>query len=587
MNGTPNNNKVQRQNSPMIVMLKQHATGKKNTAISGQHYLLLLSTLATLGTLIAYRAILSYENADSYISELANAPPPLRTSTTVRDDAPHAPFKIPEVRDDDDDVEDDGLQFFMLQPNRDGLGSEYTEDESEDAEEEAMKENNAKKKNNVNKKKEKEEEEAILKAKETSIRIKNFNALDPPKDVLAISATRQDKIDFASIAKKWELAKTSIGLLKQIHSRTVAFDYNRTTDILSLRHPLKTGGTSISRMLEDMFPGRSIPGSGYSNWFQWKHLKEALKTHDKPDDPYWTNMAAFYTHSFLRPSDGGRKNNLLEEIRKQAPALREKRFRLMTIIRRPLDLAASSFYETQCRIGTFADQRSIKDIKDCQKVNLTDVMQKNIDHWTGKCNAKDRDEHRCRKMEAKGIDKIFEHCGSIEKLFEKGTVHNMMQTSLMGDFPRPPELGDDVSRIGENLTPTLQDVSTYTLRDLGGLIDFHPKHKEDFVWFAITERFKESMCLFYYRFQVEPVEEKKSLYKTCRPINVWTEEQKATHIKNEDYDYTVWKAANAIMDIRMEDMRLEIKARIQAGEKLEEIPYVGHGCYEREPSSSD
>ena len=91
-------------------------------------------------------------------------------------------------------------------------------------------------------------------------------------------------------------------------------------------------------------------------------------------------------------------------------------------------------------------------------------------------------------------------------------VHNMLHKSLMGEFPRPPELGayNDTNSI--NLTPTLTDVSLYTLRDLGGLIDYNPVHKEDFVWFAITERFSESMCLFYYYFQVEPVEEKTSLY---------------------------------------------------------------------------
>ena len=85
-----------------------------------------------------------------------------------------------------------------------------------------------------------------------------------------------------------------------------------------------------------------------------------------------------------------------------------------------------------------------------------------------------------------------------------------MYKVLMGDFPRPPELEDNTT-IGVNLTPTLEDVSLYTLRDLGGLIDYDPVHKEDFVWFAITERFSDSMCLFYYHFKIEPVKEKAAL----------------------------------------------------------------------------
>jgi len=180
---------------------------------------------------------------------------------------------------------------------------------------------------------------------------------------------------------------------------------------------------------------------------------------------------------------------------------------------------------------------------------------------------------------SKGGEKFFEHCGSIDKLFERGSVHNQHYKTLSGIFPRPPELGNDVDKIGINLTPTLEDVSLYTLRDLGGLVDYNPVHKEDFVWFAITERFTESMCLFYYRFEVEPVLEKKALYKKCRPLAFWEDKHKKHLEDNEHFDYTVWRAANAILDVRMEDMRLEIKDRLDAGEKLKDIPYLGPGCY--------
>jgi len=600
---------------------------------AGSQLLIVLSTIVTLGALLAYRSILSSEAAYNYVANLADAPPPLRgyhgvVSGTVRD-APQGKFHPPVVThnyDDDGGVGgDDGIPEMaraIVRPA--GLGGivdnggEKDEDAVDDASDSKAKvagggdvdvdvdggdddddDNNVddksegdnkgnkvkrrrreKKRKNDNATDDDEEEAAaVLKAKDISIRIKNFKALDPPKVVLAVSATRAKEIDFDSIADKWELPKSTIVLLKQIHSRTVAFDYNRTTDILSLRHPLKTGGTSFSRMLEQIFPGQTVPGSGFSNWWQQDRFDKAMEKHPNPDDPYWTNMVAFYTHTFLRPGQGGRKNNLLEDLREWVPAFREKRFRLMTIVRRPLDLAASSFYETQCRIGTFAKQRAIKDVKDCPPVNLTDVMQKNIDHWVKKCKSDERPHQKCTKMEEKGLDKVFEHCGSIEKLFEKGSVHNMMHESLMGDFPRPPELGDDKNLIGENLTPSMEDVTTYTLRDLGGLIDYHPKHKEDFVWFAITERFSESMCLFYYRFEIDPVEEKRSLHKPCRPLTFWKEDQKKTHIQNEDFDYHIWRAANAILDVRMEDMRLEIKARIAAGEKLKDIPYLGPECY--------
>ena len=67
--------------------------------------------------------------------------------------------------------------------------------------------------------------------------------------------------------------------------------------------------------------------------------------------------------------------------------------------------------------------------------------------------------------------------------------------------------------------------------------------------------------------------------KKCRPLAFWKEEQKQKFIDNEDFSYTVWRAANAIIDVRMQDMQLQIKARLDAGEKLEDMPFVAAGCY--------
>jgi len=420
--------------------------------------------------------------------------------------------------------------------------------------------------------------EAIF-ARERTIRIRDFVPTPVPTAVLKESNQRQPQIDFEGIATTWKLPakETSIQLLKDIQSRPVGFDYNQTTDILSLRHPLKTGGTSISWMMLKIWGERVVPGSGPSNWWQRDKFRKAVKKTHRGNSTYWNNMRVLYTHSLLRESKGGRKNKLLWDLRRSVPEFKKKRFRLLTIVRRPLDLAASSYYETQCRIGRFANQRSLKG-KACPPVNLTDVMHKNIDFYTNKCDEEGWKSKQCQQIKEQGAETFFGHCGSIDKMLEQRKVHNMMHRSMMGDFPRPPDEKWDQSN-GINLTPTLEDVSLYTLRDLGGLIDYHERHKEDFVWFAITERFKESMCLFYYYFEVEPVEERKSLVKPCRPLTFWEERQKQKHIENEDFDYTVWRAANAIMDVRIADMKLAIKARIEAGEKLEDMKYVGPGCY--------
>ena len=76
-------------------------------------------------------------------------------------------------------------------------------------------------------------------------------------------------------------------------------------------------------------------------------------------------------------------------------------------------------------------------------------------------------------------------------------------------------------------TPTYDDVALYTLRDLGGLIQYNENNEdEDFIWFAITERMKESLCLFYYTLEFDPIPEKSSRYVVnvlCRSVskNSW------------------------------------------------------------------
>ena len=49
--------------------------------------------------------------------------------------------------------------------------------------------------------------------------------------------------------------------------------------------------------------------------------------------------------------------------------------------------------------------------------------------------------------------------------------------------------------------------------------------------------------------------------------------------EHETFDYTIWRAANAILDLRLEAMKLEIKSRLDQGEELNSIRYLGPGCY--------
>ena len=96
----------------------------------------------------------------------------------------------------------------------------------------------------------------------------------------------------------------------------------------------------------------------------------------------------------------------------------------------------------------------------------------------------------------------------------------LLDSLTVGQLPELPEM--DNSR-----TPTYDDVALYTLRDLGGLIQYNENNDdEDFIWFAITERMKESLCLFYYTLEFDPIPEKSSRYVVnvlCKSVskNSW------------------------------------------------------------------
>uniref|UniRef100_A0A7S4AB24 Sulfotransferase domain-containing protein n=1 Tax=Pseudo-nitzschia australis TaxID=44445 RepID=A0A7S4AB24_9STRA len=382
-----------------------------------------------------------------------------------------------------------------------------------------------------------------------------------------------DDMDYQSIAEKWQMPSDAIPILREIRSRPIGFDYNRDTDILSLRHPLKTGGTSFSLALLEIFTkNRVMPGSGKSHWFRETEFETALEKHPPDIDPdYWRSIGTLYTHTFLRRIN--QKEGLLEKLRREVPLLKEKRFRLMTIVRRPLDLAASRFYETKCRIGVYSGRKAFKNVSSCTPVNLTAIKYQMLEEKE-ECLAETR-KARCPFLVNKSA-RFFDVCGSIDALLEIDGVHDLHDLhyrDLMGLLPTPPSHS-------RSKTSTFDDVARYTIRDLGGLIDANENYKEDFMMFLITERMKESLCLFYYHLKIEPVKERHSLYKTCRPLDFWEERQKRSFIETGTFDYTVWRAANAVMDVRMAAFRMEIKARLDAGETLDQIPFLGPACYD-------
>jgi len=387
--------------------------------------------------------------------------------------------------------------------------------------------------------------------------------------LLLVQSTEQINIQVESIAKKWGLSESAIPLLQKQGERKV--DYNSTSDILAFYHSQKTGGTSLSDVLKKLFPGGVIPGSARSGYFDKTSFQTDLE--EKPIS-FWSRQRVLYSHSTLRPysiaNDEAkkRKEETATSASTQSQTFSRKEISVDNSDTRSSDLESLVILRINVSHWYVDKKRKIiGDSSECPRVNLTDVAKMRFEQAKNSC--KNKEEKKNCKLICPGD---FEHCRSIDILLDSGKVANKYNKVFMGDLPQPPSKKD-------SLTPTYEDVELHTLRDLGGLVDFHTTYREDFIWFGITERMQESMCLFYYTLKLDPLPIPHTRFKECRPTNFWEERHFQWVREHEKFDYAIWRAGNAVLDVRLEAMRLEIQARRDAGESLDSIRYLAPGCF--------
>ena len=95
------------------------------------------------------------------------------------------------------------------------------------------------------------------------------------------------------------------------------------------------------------------------------------------------------------------------------------------------------------------------------------------------------------------------------------------------------------------------------------------------------------MCLLYYTLNVKPLPQPpKERVMNCSPTSWWTEADRDKVKEMEPADYTVWRTANAILDIRVMRMKEDIEAKLNNEDNLtqKEIDlnraFVDAGCLE-------
>lgn len=441
----------------------------------------------------------------------------------------------------------------------------------------------------------------------------------------------------SSIARKWGLVSpNAVHLLQRQFSWEA--DYDRDRDFLHFHHLAKTGGTSISDLMKMTLVGADnrtgiLPGSERSGPFKeavfyaTTGLKNASMNETQLKLPY----IASYGHTRLRPVHGPHKTELASFFGAYFTLLerngdRPRRIiRSLAMIREPTDLRASTMAMALCALNgkviEFNSNRARKGLGPIctpkEGLNVSSFVDQVVRKAKRKCRRMGTNEDelqldRYERMVCNRGGSALDFCRSPSHLLRSQIYKRGMSSMYRGLMARyVPEESMGVISSYESVEQHLLDrgvvysdakVEDYTLIDLGGLdpnrIDHMPyegykfRRKEtgdgkepDFVWFGITERMKESTCLFAYTLGVMPVEEPpRERVMKCPPTSWWTEAHREMVKKKSPADYAVWRAANAIMDVRVFNMkrtirrRLERKAMLSSEQRLSFEALESAGC---------
>ena len=420
---------------------------------------------------------------------------------------------------------------------------------------------------------------------------------------LGSQPAHDDKSVARFIAKKWNLTSPhAANLLARQFSRNP--DYDPSQDFLHFHHIAKTGGTSISDILEAVFKDTVMPGSARSDTFNEKEFHTAVLERAKNQMGAIKAFPEFkvsYAHTRLRPIHGPNKTKLSTFFDNYNSLLQKpKRIRSLAMIREPTDLRASAHAMAMCalngKVNTFNYWREKRNqTRVCTKEEGLDVQKLVTDYHEKvlrtKCNntAVEKLDKFEKKICTKGPSSMS-YCLSPSHLLSSPMYDGMrsIYKSLLGRyFSKQPIMTNYISierfmsrMIGEF---RLEMIEEYTLIDLGGL-DLVPwneynidkslantsnidkitaTNEPDIIWFGITERMAESTCLLFHTLNTKPVIVPRSRVVNCPPTSWWTLKDREEVKRRELGDYAVWRVANAILDVRVQKMQREIRERLK------------------------
>lgn len=478
----------------------------------------------------------------------------------------------------------------------------------------------------------------------------------------------------AAIATRWSLKHPDAVRLLELQFHRKIDQYNPTTDFLHFHHIAKTGGTSISDLMNATLGspiGGILPGSHRSGEFNSSAIYHDLLN---ASDATTVSFLASYAHTRLRPIHGPGRTEL-SKFFEQYFALSynnlksRRKLRSLAMIREPADLRASTYAMAMCSLnGRVNDYNYARRQRGLEKVCNPDKGLNISSLWDGivvsamnKCNSTSNGSNvkmdRYDKFLCNHGPSAMDYCRGPTELLNSVQYRigmRSMYRGLMGRYVgrermlspvyhslNDPEthhhhhnnkrrLGDaaigDAIEQGVPVTRGMirqktiessdfgsyapDEVERYTLIDLGGLDPDNITYESDtirqgindginnnndtsepdFLWFGITERMHESVCLFAYTLGVSMPKQgaPRARIMACPTTSWWTESHRDEVRAKEPYDYAVWRTANAILDVRIVKMKSDVQQRLEkkviAGrslthdERLRHQSLVDAGC---------
>ena len=178
------------------------------------------------------------------------------------------------------------------------------------------------------------------------------NAMKSPHQVIQ----RHCSINYESIARNRRLQHPQAAqLLRRIvQHQPPAFD--DATDMFVFEHILKTGGTTFSNQLMDLFGSKHVlPGSRQSGFFNQDDLLQATQKlqNNNQVTSWWDSQRVAFSHSYFQHvSHSDFEDWFLNQIPNDTVTGEpRKRVYMGTIYRDPLEWIASNFFEWMCRLG--------------------------------------------------------------------------------------------------------------------------------------------------------------------------------------------------------------------------------------------